>query len=96
MQVRLQPDLLAILDDLAAEAGSTRPETLRHVFSQWAKSYGYLKRNDRLPERPVMLSMNKKVLAQLDEISGGKPYDEVIDLAVSEWIDQVKREEAGD
>ncbi|WP_234710784.1 CopG family transcriptional regulator [Sinorhizobium meliloti] len=96
VQVRLQPELLEILDKLAAEIGSTRPEALRYVFSHWAESYGYIKQPDRLPERPVMLSMSKKVLSQLDELSGGKPYDEVIALAVGEWIEHVKREEAAD
>lgn len=94
MQVRLQPELLDILDRFANEVGSSRPEALRFVFSQWAESYGYVKSRDRIPERPVMLSLQKTVLAQLDEISGGRPYDEVIDLAVREWIEQVKRDEA--
>lgn len=93
IQVRLQPELLSVVDQLAREVGTSRPDALRFALAQWAEANGKMKSPDRIPERKVMLSINKSVLALLDDISGGKPYDEVIDVAISRWIELVKRED---
>ncbi len=44
--VRLQPDILAILDSYIKEEcspGTSRPEALRTAFRDWAISMGYMR-----------------------------------------------------
>lgn len=40
--VRLQPDLLEVVDKVAAERGTTRPEALRYAFHDWAIGQGLM------------------------------------------------------
>lgn len=88
MQVRLQPELLQILDDFAGEAATSRPEALRYVFSQWAEAYGYIKPKGNLRERSLMLSVDKVLLERIENHFGSMPPDEAIDCIVREWLEQ--------
>lgn len=41
--VRLQPDILAALDDFAAsEKDTSRPEAVRRILRDWLIGHGYL------------------------------------------------------
>jgi len=42
--VRLQPELLAPLDEASSHIGeASRPEAIRHILRDWLKRAGYLK-----------------------------------------------------
>lgn len=88
IQVRLQPQMLEILDRLVTEVGTTRPEGLRHVFSQWAEAYGYVKPSDRLRERSLMLSIEKDLLTKIEKHFGSMSADEAIECIIREWLEQ--------
>ncbi|GAA5664523.1 hypothetical protein Brsp07_03015 [Brucella sp. NBRC 14130] len=89
--VRVPPNLLAILDSLAAETASTRPEALRFAFAEWAEAYGLLTTSRRIRDRPLMISVPKDVEEKLRDIAGRKPISDVVELALQEWLDKFEK-----
>ncbi|WP_275789774.1 hypothetical protein [Pararhizobium gei] len=87
MQVRLQPELLQVLDDVASEVGITRPEAVRYVFAQWAKANDHIKPREKLTERSVMLNVQKETIARIEKQFGAMPVDEAINFIVTAWLE---------
>lgn len=84
--VRLQPDLLEILDRFANELGYTRPEALRSAFSQWAESSGFLEHHPRIKEHPVMVFLTTEAINALRDPTGTHDVSDNAAHAVTDWL----------
>ena len=87
--VRLQPDMLSVLDRLVEETGLTRPEALRTAFKSWVEANGLAVPWPKLHERDIAISLRKDVLAAIDDIYGGSDHQmrtDTIEFIVSDWL----------
>lgn len=84
--VRLQPDLLRILDQFASETGHTRPEAMRGAFLQWAESSGFAPLHPKLRERPFMIFMTSPMQEAALHATGADDVDDAVNTIVAEWL----------
>lgn len=91
--VRVPPKLLAVLDNLAADTSSTRPEALRFAFAEWAEAHELMATSDRIRERPLMITLQKSVAERLHDIAGRKPISDVVELALQEWLEKFDQDD---
>lgn len=95
IQVRVPPDLLAVIDRLISELGGTRPDILRMAAIHWAESFGEIPPKDFAREVSVMVSIPKTQLAELEKATA-LDRDEAINFAVDEWLAGRGREKIPD
>ncbi|MET2828897.1 hypothetical protein [Mesorhizobium shangrilense] len=84
--VRLQPDLLQVLDDFAREIAETRPEAMRIVFSQWAESAGFIASHHRLREPPAMVFLSTEIRRAAIEATGQSDVDDAVNAILRDWL----------
>lgn len=90
--VRLQPDLLAVLDRFAGELGATRPEALRGAFAQWAESAGLASHSSRGKEHPVMVFLPREAMERVIEETGERDVADAVSAIVTVWLRDAGRE----
>lgn len=84
--VRLQPDLLQVLDHFAGEVGRTRPEALRSAFSQWAESAGFSPHHPRMREHPVMVLLPTAIMQAAIDVTGQSDVNDAINTILGDWL----------
>lgn len=86
--VRLQPDLLEVLDRFAGELGKSRPEAMRAAFSQWAGSAGFVPSHPRIREHPVMIFLPKEIMRAATEATGENDLDDAVNAILHDWLNE--------
>jgi Arc/MetJ-type ribon-helix-helix transcriptional regulator len=88
--VRVEPSLLAVVDQMVGEVGVSRPDVLRLAFSEWAASHELTSGSPSLREVPVMTHLDRDVLSMLDaanENELGEPSrPEAIRRILRDWL----------
>lgn len=83
--VRLQPDMLAVVDRIADQTGGTRPEVLRLAFQEWAQSYFELSARKKSNNKSVILHFRENEYEILSQL-GGTDFSELAHDIICEWL----------
>jgi len=92
VQVRLQEDLFDALDEFARDAGKTRPQVIKQIFTIWAESADLIDR-DQDSAMPVLVMLPRNVYeafrrARKECFPQTSDKGDAIAIIVAKWLEE--------
>lgn len=92
VQVRLPEDLFDALDAFARDAGTTRPQVIKQIFTIWAESADLINQ-DKEGVKPVLVMLPSNVYeafrrARKERFPQTSDKGEAIAVIVAKWLEE--------